>query len=153
MREIDVLRKMGVEITPERLVISSRAHIITPAHIAQDEARERALGDAKIGTTLRGIGPAYLDKTGRAGIRTGDMLLDVEDYAERLIAAIEISNEDLRSRGMAPLDAREAAQAYLDAADFLRPFIRDVSIYLYEALKAGRKRVVCEGAHRHAAGY
>ncbi|MCY4060793.1 MAG: adenylosuccinate synthase [Chloroflexi bacterium] len=145
VREINVLRKMGVDITPERLVISSRAHIITPAHIALDKARELALGDNKIGTTLRGIGPAYLDKTGRAGIRTGDMLLDVEEYAERLVNAIELSNEDLRSQGLGTLDAREAAHSYLEAADFLRPYIRDVSIYLYQALKAGKK-VVCEGA-------
>ena len=145
VREIEVLRKMGVDISPERLVISSRAHIITPAHVALDKAKELALGDAKIGTTLRGIGPAYLDKTGRAGIRTGDMLLDVEEFAERLVSAIEASNEDLRAQGLETLDARAAAQSYLDAADFLRPYIRDVSIYLYEALKAGKK-VVCEGA-------
>jgi len=145
VREIQALRRVGVEITPERLVISSRAHIITPAHVALDKANELALGDAKIGTTLRGIGPAYLDKTGRAGIRTGDMLLDVEEYAERLIAAIELSNEDLRARELESLDAQAAAQSYLDAADFLRPYIQDVSIYLYKALKAG-KSVVCEGA-------
>ena len=145
VREIQALRRIGVEIKPERLVISSRAHIITPAHIALDKASEIALGDAKIGTTLRGIGPAYLDKTGRAGIRTGDMLLDVEEYAERLVSAIEMSNEELRAQGLGTLEAREAAQSYLDAADFLRPYIQDVSIYLYEALKAG-KNVVCEGA-------
>jgi len=145
VREIQALRRVGVEITPERLVISSRAHIITPAHVALDKANELALGDAKIGTTLRGIGPAYLDKTGRAGIRTGDMLLDVEEFAERLIAAIELSNEDLRARELKSLDAQAAAQSYLDAADFLRPYIQDVSIYLYKALKAG-KSVVCEGA-------
>ncbi len=145
VREINALRRLGVRITPDRLVISSRAHIITPAHIALDRARESALGESKIGTTLRGIGPAYLDKTGRAGIRTGDMLLDVEEFAERLVAAIESSNEDLYAQGLESLDAREAAQVYLDAADFLRPYIRDVSIYLYEALKAGKK-VVCEGA-------
>ena len=145
VREIQALRKIGVDISPERLVISSRAHIITPAHIALDKAKELALGDAKIGTTLRGIGPAYLDKTGRAGIRTGDMLLDVEEFAERLVAAIEVSNEELRAQGLDALDARQAAQSYLDAADFLRPYIRDVSIYLYEALKAGKK-VLCEGA-------
>ena len=145
VREIQALRRIGVEITPERLVISSRAHIITPAHVALDKANELALGDAKIGTTLRGIGPAYLDKTGRAGIRTGDMLLDVEEFAERLVAAIEISNEDLRARELNALDAQAAAQNYLEAADFLRPFIQDVSIYLYKALKAG-KSVVCEGA-------
>ncbi len=144
-REIEALRQMGIAITPERLVISSRAHIITPAHVALDRAKEVALGDAKIGTTLRGIGPAYLDKTGRAGIRTGDMLLDIEEFAERLVAAIEMSNEDLRARGLATLDAREAAQNYVEAADFLRPFIKDVSIYLFEALKEG-KQVLCEGA-------
>ena len=145
VREIEALRKIGVDITPDRLVISSRAHVITPAHIALDKAKELALGEAKIGTTLRGIGPAYLDKTGRAGIRTGDMRLDVEEFAERLIAAIEVSNEELRAQGLDALDARGAAQSYLQAADFLRPYIRDVSIYLYEALKAGKK-VLCEGA-------
>ena len=145
VREIEALRKIGVDITPDRLVISSRAHIITPAHIALDKANELALGDAKIGTTLRGIGPAYLDKTGRAGIRTGDMLLDVEEFAERLVVAIELSNEELRAQGLDALDARDAAHSYLAAADFLRPYIKDVSIYLYEALKAGKK-VLCEGA-------
>lgn len=145
VREIETLRRVGIEITPERLVISSRAHIITPAHIALDKAKELALGDAKIGTTLRGIGPAYLDKTGRAGIRTGDMLLDVEEFAERLVAAIELSNDDLRAQGLESLDPRAAAQTYLQAADFLRPYIKDVSIYLYEALRAGEK-VLCEGA-------
>ena len=145
VREIEALRKIGVDITPDRLVISSRAHIITPAHIALDKANELALGDAKIGTTLRGIGPAYLDKTGRAGIRTGDMLLDVEEFAERLVVAIELSNEELLAQGLDALDARDAAQSYLAAADFLRPYIKDVSIYLYEALKAGKK-VLCEGA-------
>lgn len=145
VREIESLRALGLDITPERLVISSRAHIITPAHVALDKAKESALGDAKIGTTLRGIGPAYLDKTGRAGIRTGDMLLDVEEYTERLIAAIESANETLARQGKDTLDPRSAAESYLDAAAVLRPFIKDTSIYLHEALSAG-KRVVCEGA-------
>ena len=68
-REIESLRGLGLTITPARLLISSRAHIITPAHIALDMANESALGAGKIGTTLRGIGPAYLDKTGRAWTR------------------------------------------------------------------------------------
>ena len=105
VREIDSLRQMGVEITPDRLVISSRAHIITPAHIALDKAKESALGDAKIGTTLRGIGPAYLDKTGRTGIRTGDMLLDVEVFAERLVQAVESTKATLRDQDADALDA------------------------------------------------
>ncbi len=145
VREIKALQAMGVEISPERLVISSRAHIITPAHVALDKAKEIERGQAKIGTTLRGIGPAYLDKTGRSGIRTGDMLLDIETFAERLITAIETANAVLVGRGMAALNPQEAAVDYLDAADFLRPYIRDSSIYLYKALKAG-KQVLCEGA-------
>lgn len=145
VREIKTLQALGVDISPKRLVISSRAHIITPAHIALDQAREMALGAAKIGTTLRGIGPAYLDKTGRAGIRAGDILLDMETFAERLIAAIEAANPALTRQGMAALNPREAAAEYLHAASFLRPYIKDSSVYLYQALKAG-KRVVCEGA-------
>ncbi len=145
VREIKALRAMGIEITPQNLIISSRAHIITPAHIALDAAQESALGDAKIGTTLRGIGPAYLDKSGRTGIRTGDMLLDVEDFAERLISAIAATNDSLRKQGITVLDARAAAERYLEAADFLRGFIQDATIFLHKALKAGA-RVVCEGA-------
>ena len=145
VREMESLRKLGIEITPERLVISSRAHIITPAHIALDKARETALGDSKIGTTLRGIGPAYLDKTGRAGIRTGDMLLDVEEFAERLIAAIEATNDRLALQGLDTLDPHSAAESYLQAAAVLKPFIKDTSIYLHAALTAG-KHIVCEGA-------
>ncbi len=143
--EIDGLRQLGIDVSPQRLVISSRAHIITPAHIALDKARESSLGDDKIGTTLRGIGPAYLDKTGRAGIRTGDMLLDIEDFTDRLVSAIETTNQTLRAQGHPVLDARAAAHSYLDAADRLRPYIKDASIYLHRALKAGAN-VVCEGA-------
>ncbi len=145
VREMQTLREMGVTITPERLVLSSRAHIITPAHIVLDAAKESALGDSKIGTTLRGIGPAYLDKTGRAGIRTGDMLLDVEEFAERLIGAIESSNDYLLQQGRETLDPRSAAESYLESAAILRPYIKDTSVYLHRALLAGKK-VVCEGA-------
>ncbi len=145
VKEIKGLQAMGIEITPERLLISSRAHIITPAHIELDKAKELARGTKAIGTTLRGIGPAYLDKTGRAGIRTGDMLLDLETFAERLYEAIERTNETLVKQGMEKLNPQEAALEYLDAATFLKPFIVDTSIYLYKALKDGKK-VVCEGA-------
>ncbi|MCY4019782.1 MAG: adenylosuccinate synthase [Chloroflexi bacterium] len=145
VREIQSLKQQGLDISPERLVISSRAHIITPAHIELDKARELSLGDEKIGTTLRGIGPAYLDKTNRAGIRTGDMLLDIEVFAERLSVAVEATNAELQQGGLNSLDPTEAAESYLEAADYLRPYIKDVSIYLHQALKAG-KRVVCEGA-------
>ena len=145
VKEIKGLQDMGVAITPERLIISSRAHIITPAHIALDKAKETARGSQAIGTTLRGIGPAYLDKTGRAGIRMGDMLLDIEVFADRLYGAIESTNETLTLQGSDALNPQEVAQDYIEAAEFLRPFIQDTSIYLNKALKAGNK-IVCEGA-------
>ena len=145
VREIKALQAIGIDVSPRRLVISSRAHIITPAHIALDQAHEIARGQAKIGTTLRGIGPAYLDKTGRSGIRAGDILLDIETFAERLIAAIQAANPTLRKQGLAALNPRQAAVECLEAAEFLRPYIKDASIYLHQALKAG-KQVLCEGA-------
>ena len=145
VREIKALQAIGLDVSPRRLVISSRAHIITPAHIALDQAHEIARGQAKIGTTLRGIGPAYLDKTGRSGIRAGDILLDIETFAERLITAIQAANPTLRKQGLAALNPRQAAAECLKAAEFLRPYIKDASIYLHQALKAG-KQVLCEGA-------
>ena len=72
-------------------MISTRAHIISPAHIALDKASEKARGADKIGTTLRGIGPAYMDKTGRSGLRMGQMI-DVETFADALYAQIEAAN-------------------------------------------------------------
>lgn len=144
LKEIDSLAEMGVAITPERLLISDRAHIITPAHIARDRAAEAARGDEAIGTTLRGIGPAYLDKTGRRGIRTGQML-DDESFADALYEVIEVANAELALHGIEPLDAKSSAVAYLDAANRLRPFLRDTGVYLNHRLKSGA-RVVCEGA-------
>jgi len=142
--EMNRLREMGVEISPERLMISDRAHIITPAHLALDAAREKARGDAAIGTTLRGIGPAYLDKTGRKGIRTGQMK-SPEDFAEALYAAIEQANETLRRMSMDTLDPKQAAERYINAAVELRPYLSDTTYYINEQFKAGA-RVVCEGA-------
>ena len=142
--EMNRLREMGVEISPERLMISDRAHVITPAHLALDAARESARGNAAIGTTLRGIGPAYLDKIGRNGIRTGQMMTP-EDFADVLHAAIEQANETLRRMSMDTLDPNQAAERYIDAAAALRPYLSDTTYYINEQFKAGA-RVVCEGA-------
>ncbi len=144
LREIDELRGLGADVTPERLIISTRAHIISPAHIALDKASENALGAGKIGTTLRGIGPAYMDKTGRSGLRMGQML-DGESFAEALYAQIETANAKLLRDGGEPIDPQASALDYLDAAERLRPYIRDTTRYLNERLKAGA-RIVCEGA-------
>jgi adenylosuccinate synthase len=144
LKEMDQLRAVGVDVTPQRLVISTRAHIITPAHIALDKASEAALGDNKIGTTLRGIGPAYLDKTARQGVRTG-LMIDAEAFADALFMVIQRTNATLEQQGMEPLDPQAAAQEYLDAALRLKPYLRDTSIYLNQRLRDGAA-VLCEGA-------
>jgi len=142
--EMERLTSLGVVITPENLVISARAHIITLAHIELDKAKEAARGGQAIGTTLRGIGPAYLDKTGRKGLRMGDML-DIETFAEKLKAAFEETNHFLDERELERLDVQAAIEQTVAAARHLQPFIRDAAIYLYDRLTDGAN-VVCEGA-------
>lgn len=144
VKEIARLRSEGLHISPDNLMLSSRAHMITPAHIAFDRAKEQALGDKAIGTTLRGIGPAYLDKTGRKGIRMGQML-EIEAFAEALEVMLNEANVQLERDGADLVPVKESIQAYLDAAEELRPFIHDTSLYMTQRLKAGA-RIICEGA-------
>jgi adenylosuccinate synthase len=142
--EIGRLREQGVRVEPDNLLLSSRAHIITPAHIAQDRAKETELGSKAVGTTLRGIGPAYLDKTGRQGIRVGQML-DIESFADSIKTMLERVNRQLEQDGFEVVEVESNVQKYIDAATFLRPFIHDTSIYLYKRIKEGAS-ILCEGA-------
>jgi len=142
--EVDRLRGMGVDITPENLKVSSRAHIITPAHIERDKANEIARGKDAIGTTLKGIGPCYLDKIGRKGLRLGDMR-DTENFMEQFEQRLEQANATLPHLQDTPLDIKELTQRFLDASERLKDHIVDTSIYLNDALMAG-DGVVCEGA-------
>ncbi len=144
LAEMERIAELDVDVSPDRLFISSRAHIITPAHVALDAAREKARGDKSIGTTLRGIGPAYLDKVGRQGIRAGEML-HLEDFIESLEQSIERANTVLKQHDMELLDPEASSQSYVDAAERLRPYIRDTTIYLNERLREGAN-VLCEGA-------
>ncbi|MBK8027876.1 MAG: adenylosuccinate synthase [Chloroflexi bacterium] len=144
MREILDLRAQGVAVTPENLQISTRAHLITPGHVALDAASEAKRGAGKIGTTLRGIGPAYMDKTGRTGVRAGQML-DVEDYAEVMGRHLTAVNEKLCRDGFDPISIEAATAEAVDAASFLRAFVCDTSLKLNERLRNG-DRVLCEGA-------
>ena len=145
LSEIEQVRAAGVSITPARLRISHAAHVITPAHIALDVARETARGAGKIGTTLRGIGPAYNDKANRGGIRMAAMLSE-EDFAEAVMAHTTAINKQLTAiYGAEPLDPQEIAAEYAEYARHLRPHIGDISGPLTQALRAG-KNVLCEGA-------
>jgi adenylosuccinate synthase len=144
VEELDKLASMGLNITPERLAISTRAHIITPAHIALDGASEKSLGNKAIGTTQRGIGPAYVDKANRRGIRAGEML-DLEAFAGALEDAVERGNRALKIQGLDPLPPHASVAQYVDAAHRLRPYLRDTVHYINTVLRAGGN-MLCEGA-------
>lgn len=145
LAEMKMLRDKGVEITPERLKISFAAHVITPAHLALDQAREQARGKGKIGTTLRGIGPAYNDKAARSGIRMESMLFQ-ENFADAIMTHTQAVNQQLTALYSAPpLDPVAVAQEYAGYAVALKPYIGDVSSLLTGALKTGKK-VLAEGA-------
>ena len=145
LAEMEMLKSKGVVLTPDRFRISNAAHVITPGHLAIDQAREIDRGDEKIGTTLRGIGPAYNDKAARFGIRMQAMLSQ-EDLADAVLAHIENVNKQLVSiYGAAPLDPLAVAQEYAGYARILEPYIGDISVMLADALKKGQS-VIAEGA-------
>jgi adenylosuccinate synthase len=145
LSEMEALRKAGVSVNPHRLRISHSAHIITQGHIALDQAMEKARGQDKIGTTLRGIGPAYTDKVARSGMRMESML-SPEEYAEAMHRHIQKVNEHLDQIYQAePLDEKEAASEAYDQARLLKEYIGDISNQLYHALKSGQQ-VLAEGA-------
>lgn len=145
LSEMETLRAAGIGVSPERLRISYAAHLITPAHRALDGAQEAARGQAKIGTTLRGIGPAYTDKVARSGLRM-EMMLSLEDLGDAVLAQVKTTNECLVNLyGAQPLDAQSMAREMVDYARQLAPYIGDVSAQLSSALISG-KRVLAEGA-------
>ena len=145
LQEMDALAARGVDVSAARLKLSGRAHLILPYHIALDGAAERALGEKKIGTTMRGIGPMYADKSARRGIRAQTMA-DPEAFADRVRAETEAKNEILTQvYGQEPLDAGAVAAEQFEFARRLAPHLDDASIYLHDALAQG-KRLLCEGA-------
>ncbi|NLS78640.1 MAG: adenylosuccinate synthase [Chloroflexi bacterium] len=141
--ELDSLSARGVDISPSRLKISRQAHLIMPYHLALDGASEAALGQAKIGTTKRGIGPAYMDKMSRQGLRAWDMLRP--DFRQRVIRAVEQKNIWLERVYAEPtLDPQAVADEYAGYAERMRPYIADISPLLYDAYVAG-KELLYEG--------
>ncbi|RLC61480.1 MAG: adenylosuccinate synthase [Chloroflexota bacterium] len=145
LQEMDGLAARGVDVSAARLLLSIQAHLILPYHIALDGAAERSRGKSALGTTKRGIGPAYADKAARSGIRAGEMR-DPSAFAERVRAAVITKNELLtRLYGQEPLPAEEIAREYQEYAVRLAPHLADTSSFLVEALHAG-KRLLCEGA-------
>src|SRR2546421_6837776 len=141
--EIGQLRGLGVKIG-KNLLVSNCAHLVMPYHRLLDEQRELRKGRAKIGTTKRGIGPAYGDKAARTGLRVSDLMQPIL-FAKKLQAKIRENNSILRALGAKPINYDEVHRAYLAAGEKLRPFVTNTVVYLHRAIERG-KGILFEGA-------
>ncbi|SFK66057.1 Adenylosuccinate synthetase [Marinilactibacillus piezotolerans] len=132
-------------IATDNLRISDRAHVILPYHIKMDQLQEDSKGDKKIGTTIRGIGPAYMDKASRIGIRIAD-LLDKDIFEERLRVVLEEKNRYFTQiYDSEPLEFDDIFEPYYEFGQQFKQYVCDTSVVLNDALDAG-KRVLFEGA-------
>ena len=143
--ELEMLQSNGIDT--KNIKISDRAHIIFPYHKELDGLAEEARGDNKIGTTKRGIGPCYMDKTERSGIRICD-LMDKDVFAKKLKGQVEAKNKLVKGvydkkEDMFNFD--EIYSEFMAYAEKLRPFVADTTVIVYDAIKAGKK-VLFEGA-------
>ncbi|MBA4395590.1 MAG: adenylosuccinate synthase [Desulfobacca sp.] len=144
-KEILALRERGIPVGPGNLGLSERAHLILPYHKHLDLAREAQKGQASIGTTGRGIGPCYEDKVARVGIRVVDVL-DLQVFAEKVEANLKEKNFIFEQfLKVPPIDPQEIIKTYSPLAEFIRPYVTDVSIQIDQALTRGKK-VLFEGA-------
>ncbi|WP_028357990.1 adenylosuccinate synthase [Brackiella oedipodis] len=140
--EIQELESAGIKVR-DRLKISEACPLILPYHVAIDQAREKSKADQKIGTTGRGIGPAYEDKVARRAIRVQDLYSDKLD--EKLQAVIDYHNVELQHLGAASIDFATVREEIRSLAEQIAPMVADVSALLYRAQKAG-KSLLFEGA-------
>ena len=143
VKEIEGLEKRGIKLA-NRLLISETAHLVLPYHRALDEARELRKGRNKIGTTKRGIGPAYGDKAARTGLRVID-LTRPKNFSVKLKSRIEENNAILESLGGTKISFKEVEKAYLEAGRKLAPYIGNTVVWLHEQLEK-KKRILFEGA-------
>ena len=143
LTEMDTLRQRGID--PSRLRVSGNAHLIMPYHRKLDAVIERYLGKQQIGTTKRGIGPAYMDKYSRHGIRVQD-LFDPKIFREKLEIALKDKNKVLtKVYNQLPMDLDPIADEYLSFGDRLRDHVTDTSLLVWEAIRDGGN-VLFEGA-------
>jgi len=143
VKELSYLHKEGV--TTDNLRISDRAHVILPYHIELDRLQEEAKGDNKIGTTIKGIGPAYMDKAARVGIRIAD-LLDKEIFRERLERNLAEKNRQfVKLYDSEPISIDDIFEEYYEYGQQIKQYVTDTSVILNDALDNG-KRVLFEGA-------
>ena len=141
--EIEGLRKIGIKVD-SNLFVSETAHVVFPYHRELDAQREVRKGKNKIGTTQRGIGPAYGDKAARVGLRMID-LINAERFEEKLRLKITENNAVLKALGAAPLSFKLIYKDYLAAANYLRPFVANTVVMLHDAVRRGED-ILFEGA-------
>ncbi|MBI1840316.1 MAG: adenylosuccinate synthase [Verrucomicrobia bacterium] len=141
--EIEGLRKLGIRMG-SNLLISETAHLVFPYHRELDAQREVLKGKNKIGTTKRGIGPAYGDKAARTGLRMLD-LIKPDSFAEKLKLKIRDNNEILKAFGAKPLQYKKVLESYAEAGAKLKPFVGNTVVFLHEACMA-RRNILFEGA-------
>ena len=142
--EADRLMAQGISVTPERVKVSSRAHLILPYHRALDHTSEERLGNEKVGTTLRGIGPAYEDKAGRRGLRLADALVP-DVLRSRIERNLEDANRIIVAYGGEPLEAKTIIEETSTLVERLAPFICDTTHFLNVAAARG-ETILLEGA-------
>lgn len=147
IEEILNMQKAGIEINPEKLFISKRAHVIMPYHKDMDLLWEEVRGDKKIGTTGRGIGPCYEDKASRVGIRMEDLMLSEKKLSEKISLAVEFKNSlfQLHQKNDAIVDPIKLARKCKEYAKFLKPYITDTEEILQFAATEGNT-IIIEGA-------
>ncbi|MGH7991788.1 MAG: adenylosuccinate synthetase, partial [Limisphaerales bacterium] len=144
VEEIKSLQKIGVKVSPQNFVLSETAHVVLPYHRELDAQREVLKGKNKIGTTKRGIGPAYGDKAARVGLRMID-LIHPERFEEKLKLRIKENNEVLKALGAKPLSFQKVHAEYRAAGNFLKPFVANTVVLLHHAMRNGDD-ILFEGA-------
>ena len=142
--EIKGLRARGIKVDGKNLLISDCAHLVMPYHRALDERREELKGKNKIGTTKRGIGPAYGNKVDRTGLRMADLIRPVI-FKEKLVLRVKENNAVLKGLGGKPVTAAKILADYTAAAKVLKPFVTNTVTFLHKAM-AAKKELLFEGA-------
>lgn len=143
--EINYLKKLHVDISPEKLVVSDRAQIVMPYHKVLDGIKERSRGKKDIGTTGKGIGPCYTDKMERSGIRVCDLIKEGV-FKEKLQENLKVKNDIItKVYGENPLDFDSIYDEYVNYGKALLPYVKDTSVVIYKNIKNNRK-VLFEGA-------
>jgi adenylosuccinate synthase len=144
-KEIEVLKEKGFSVSPTNLQISHHAHLILPYHSKLDKLNETKKGDLKVGTTGRGIGPAYVDKFDRIGLRVGDYL-DLTLFREKLKLNVEIKNQILQKiYNTNPVSYDEIEKEMLSHREWILPHLKDTSYVIYQAQQA-KQKILFEGA-------